>query len=146
MQRASRYASLAELLALLLSNDVPLAEAVELASAAVGSRGIATGGKQLAECLARGEPIHHPPSGFPPLLAWMLAAGYSQPQLCKSLFRTAEVYRDEVSRSSQWLAFYTPLVLTVVVTGGVVFVYAALTLGPWLAIMRRLTSPFNYFF
>jgi hypothetical protein len=64
----------------------------------------------------------------------------------KTLARTAEIYREEVTRRSQWLAFYAPLVLTTLVCGGVVLLYAALTLGPWLAIMRRLTLPFQPFF
>jgi general secretion pathway protein F len=146
MQRASRYASLTELIGLLVANDVPLPQAVELASAAVGSSRIAAGGKELAQRLARGEPVHDAPPGFPPLVAWMIAAGHSQPQLLRSLSRTAEVYRDEVARRSQWLAFYAPLVLTIVFAGGFVCIYAALTLGPWLAIMRRLTLPYTPFF
>jgi general secretion pathway protein F len=142
MQRASRNASLAELLGLLISHDVPLPEAVELASSAVGSRALAAGGKELAERLRRGETIHRAPGGFPPLLTWMLAAGHSQSQLVRSLARTAEVYRDEAARRSQWLTFYVPLMLTIMICGGVVFVYAILTLGPWIAIMRRVAQPF----
>ena len=146
MQRASRYASLAELLSLLVTNDVPLPDAVRLASGSLGSSRIAAGGEKLADRLARGEPVHDAPPGFPPLLAWMLAAGYSKEHLVRSLSRTAEVYRDEVTRRSQWLAVYAPLMLTIVVAGGAVVIYAALTLGPWLAIMRRLTFPYNVFF
>jgi general secretion pathway protein F len=146
MQHASRNASLAELIALLVASDVPLPQSVELASAAIGSRRIAAGGRELARQLARGEPIQAAPRGFPPFLAWMIAAGYSKPQLLRSLERTADVYREEVTRRSQWLAMYAPLVLTIVVAGGFVFIYAALTLGPWLAIMRRLTAPYQQFY
>jgi general secretion pathway protein F len=147
MQRASRCASVAELLGLMLQHDVPLAEAVELASAAVGSPALAAGGKVLAERLTRGETIRDVPKGFPPLLAWMLASGLPQAQLCRSLARSAEVYREEVARRSQWLMLYVPLVLTIVISGGVVLIYALLTLGPWLAILRRLTQPhFSSFF
>jgi type II secretory pathway component PulF len=146
MQRASRYASLAELLSLLVINDVPLPDAVRLASAALGSRRISEGGAALADRLGRGEPVHDAPPGFPPLLAWMIAAGYSKDHLVRSLSRTAEVYRDEVTRRSQWLAVYAPLMLTIVVAGSAVLLYAGLTLGPWLAIMRRLTMPYSTFF
>jgi general secretion pathway protein F len=146
LQRASRGASLAEMLVLLTGSGVPLAQAVELASAAVGSRAIAKSGGELARRLERGEPVRDVPRGFPPLIAWTLAAGYSQPQLVKSLARTAEVYREEVTRRSQWLSFYAPLVLTILVCGGMVLVYAGLTLGPWLAIMRHLTLPVHMFF
>ena len=44
MQRASRNASLCDLLALLIDHDVPLPEALELASAAVGSPALAASG------------------------------------------------------------------------------------------------------
>jgi type II secretory pathway component PulF len=146
MQRASRHASLAELLSLLVTNDIPLPDAVRLASSSLGSPRIAAGGAALADRLSRGEPIHDAPPGFPPLLAWMLAAGHSKEHLVRSLARTAEVYRDEVTRRSQWLAVYAPLMLTIVVAGSAVLLYAALTLGPWLAIMRRLTMPYSVFF
>jgi type II secretory pathway component PulF len=146
MQRACRYASLTDLLRLLIAHDVPLPEAVELASAAVGSGSLTAGGRELARSLAQGEPLVRSPSGFPHLIAWMLASGHSQERLLRSLARTAEVYRAEVTRRSQWLSLYAPLVLTIVVAGGFVFLYAALTLGPWLAIMRQLTEPFKQAF
>jgi general secretion pathway protein F len=146
LQRASRGASLAELLVLLTNSGVPLPDAVELASAAVGSTAIAAGGRDLARRLERGASIGQPPRGFPPLIAWTLSAGYSQPALVRSLARTVEVYREEVTRRTQWLSLYAPLVLTILVCGGVVLIYAALTLGPWLAIMRRLTFPIQFFF
>jgi Na+/H+-dicarboxylate symporter len=62
--------------------------------------------------------------------------------LASTLARTAEVYREEVNRRSQWLSFYVPLVLTFAICGGVVFLYAMLTLGPWIAILRRISAPF----
>jgi len=142
MQRAARCASLAEMLALLLNHNVPLADAVELAAAAVGSRSIARGGQELAQRLRRGETIERPPAGFPPLLAWTVASGQAQGQLAAALARSAEIYRDESSRRSQWLTLYVPLVLTIFVCGGAVFIYAMLTLGPWIAILRRITAPF----
>jgi general secretion pathway protein F len=142
MQRAARCASLAEMLALLLQHHVPLADAVELATAAVGSRTMARGGRELAERLRRGETIERPPPDFPPLLAWTIAGGQAQGQLARTLSRSAEIYRDEASRHSQWLTLYVPIVLTIFVCGGVVFIYAMLTLGPWIAILRRITAPF----
>jgi general secretion pathway protein F len=142
MQRASRLSSLADLLALLIGHGVPLPEAVELASSAVGSPALARSGQQLAEQLRRGETIRTPPAGFPPLLAWTIAGGQSQPRLVSTLLRTAQVYGDEVSRRSEWLAIYIPLIVTLVICGGAVFCYGVLTLGPWIMIMRRLAMPY----
>jgi general secretion pathway protein F len=142
LQRASRLATLSDLLALLVGNSVALAEAVEIASSAVGSTAMAAAGKQLAQRLSRGEAIRDVPPGFPPLLAWTITGAHSQPQLVRSLRRAADVYRDEAARRSQWLMVYVPLVATIVICGGLVFVYAALTLGPWLALLYRLSQPY----
>jgi general secretion pathway protein F len=129
MQRASRLSSLTELLSLLISHSVPLPEAVELATAAVGSSRLAAGGQKLAEQLRRGELIQHPPPGFPPLVAWTITSGQSADQLCRALTRSASVYRDELHRRGQWLAIYVPLMLTLAVCGGAVAIYALLLLS-----------------
>lgn len=142
LQRASRLASLTELLTLLIEHDVPLAEAIELSSSAVGSVALSRAGKELAERMRRGQPLDYSPAGFPPLVAWTLAHGTSQAALCQTLARTAQVYRDEVNRRSQWLALYVPLVLTILICGGIALIYAVVTLGPWLAIMHRIAQPF----
>src|SRR5262245_16736680 len=101
MQRASRLSSLTELLSLLISHSVPLPEAVELATSAVGSPRLAAGGRKLAEQLRRGEVIPQPPAGFPPLVAWTIASGQSPDQLSRALMRSARVYRDELHRRGQ---------------------------------------------
>ncbi len=142
LQRASRLSSMADLLSLLIANDVALSDAVELASAAVGSAELARGGQELARQLRRGEVIDQAPAGFPPVLAWTLASGQSQPRLMRTLSRTAEVYRDEVSRRSQWLMIYVPLFTTIGICGSLVCLYALVTLGPWIALMRRVSEPY----
>jgi type II secretory pathway component PulF len=142
LQRASRLSSLADLLSLLIANEVPLSEAVELASAAVGSAQLAQGGKKFAEQLRCGEVIDKAPAGFPPVLAWTLAGGQSQPRLVRTLSRAAEVYRDEVARRSQWLMIYVPLFATIGICGSLVCLYTLMTLGPWIALMRRISEPY----
>jgi general secretion pathway protein F len=141
MQRAGRIASLAELLALLVSHETPLPEAVELASSAVGSRSIAKGGRELAARLRAGEKSDLLPAGFPPLVAWTLVSSSSPSQLVRALKRMAEVHRDELKRRGQWLSLYIPLVLTAGVGGTIVLIYAMLTLLPWILILYRLAEP-----
>jgi type II secretory pathway component PulF len=140
MRRAGRISSLADLLALLVSHEVPLPEAIELASAAVGSAPIERGGKQLAERLRRGEKIDRVPAGFPPLIAWTLTGGCDPRRLPQVLRRTAETYRDEFTRRGQWLQLYVPLA-TAAACGMIVVLYALLTLLPWIAIMHQLSRP-----
>lgn len=140
MRRAGRISSLADLLALLVSHDVPLPEAIDLASAAVGSVQIERGGKELAERLNRGEKIDRVPAGFPPLIAWTLTGGGDPRRLPQILRRTAETYRDEFNRRGQWLQIYVPLA-TAAACGMIVVLYALLTLLPWIAIMHQLSRP-----
>jgi type II secretory pathway component PulF len=141
MQRAGRLTALTELLASLLSHEVPLDEAITLASAAVGSPQLAASGIELAQRIRRGQLGGKPPAGFSPLLAWTLTCGRGD-QLPKILRRTAQVYRDEFDRRGRWLTLYVPLIATAVVGGSVVMIYALLSLGPWIVIMRRLAQPY----
>jgi type II secretory pathway component PulF len=140
MRRAGRISSLADLLALLVSHEVPLPEAIELASAAVGSSQIERGGKELAERLRRGEKIDRVPKGFPPLIAWTLTGGSDPRRLPQVLLRTAQTYRDEFNRRGQWLQLYVPLA-TAAACGMIVILYALLTLLPWIAILHQLSRP-----
>jgi general secretion pathway protein F len=142
IQRASRLASLSDLLSLMVGRSVPLPDAVELASSAVGSPAIARGGQKLVEQLRRGQIIQQPPAGFPPLLAWTITGGQYGQELSSTLARTASIYRDEVARRSQWLSLYVSLIMVLFVCGGAVVVYGLLTLGPWIMLMRRLTLPY----
>ena len=141
MQRAGRMAALTELLSLLVSHNVPLDEAVELASAAVGSPRLAAGGKELAERIRRGQIGGEAPRGFAPLLCWTLSAG-NHNNLPQLLHRASLTYREEFERRSQWLSIYVPLVATVLVAGGVVALYALISLGPWIVVLHRLAGPF----
>jgi general secretion pathway protein F len=141
MQRAGRMAALSETLSTLIANDVPLDDAVALASAAVGSPQLAKSGRELADRIRRGQIGGKPPPGFPPLLAWTITCG-NREQLQHSLRRTAQVYRDEFDRRGQWLTLYVPLIATAIVGGAVVMIYGLLSLGPWIVIMRRLAQPY----
>src|SRR5205814_10120769 len=119
--------------------QVPLPAGGERASPAVGSARLARSGKDLAEQLRRGETVDKAPAGFPPMLAWTITSPQTELRLVRALTRAAEVYRDEVARRSQWLVIYIPLFVTIGVCGGLVCLYALLTLGPCIALMRRLS-------
>jgi type II secretory pathway component PulF len=143
MQRTGHLAALTELLSLLVAHGVPLDQAVELASTAVGSKRLKHGGVELAERIRRGQVGGPVPAGFSPLLAWTLATGSRQGNLPYMLHRTAQTYRDEFNRHYRWLEVYVPLVSTAVVGGGIVIGYALLSLGPWILVMHRLADPLS---
>jgi type II secretory pathway component PulF len=143
MQRAGHMAAVTELLALLVAHGVPLDEAVELASAAVGSKRLVAGGRELAERIRRGEVGGRPPAGFSPLLAWALVTGSRQGNLAPLLHRTAQTYRDQFNRHYRWLEVYVPLVSTALIGGGIVIGYGVVSLGPWILVMHRLADPLS---
>jgi type II secretory pathway component PulF len=140
MRRAGRLAAMCDCLALLTEYGVPLHEAVPLAARTTGAKRLEAAATELGEQIARGERLAAAPKQFPPLLAWMLTSGELQQDLPKVLRRGAEVYRDEANRWAQWLRLYVPLILTIVFGGGTVALYAIVTLGPFVLILRHLTE------
>ena len=140
MHRAGRMGALTDLLAMLVSHDVPLDEAVELATAGVGTPEIEQGGQEIARRIRAGEISSEAPAGFPPTLVWTLTSGASRDQLTSALRRSAQVYRDDMQRRAQWLNLYIPVITTVIVGGLAVVLYAAISLGPWIVIMHQLSK------
>jgi type II secretory pathway component PulF len=140
MRRAGRLSAMCDCLALLTEYGVPMHEAVPLAARTTGAKELEQAAARLAEQVLRGEKSSAAPQGFPPLLAWMLASGQLQQDLPKVLRRAAAVYRDEANRRAEWLRLYIPLILTVVFGGGTVLIYAVVTLGPFLLILRKMTE------
>ena len=140
----SRMATFAEVLALLVEQQVPLGESLVLAAQASGDGNLVEGAKQVAERLERGELLRHRddlPAGFPPLLGWIFIAGMLQHNLPETLRRSARIYRARAARTAHWTAVCGPLVLTVVVGGSAVLVCALLAFFPIFQMLYQLTQP-----
>jgi len=129
--RAGRLATFEETVELLLEQDLPLAEALELACQASGDRGLNKVGADLADGIRRGEPVSGFPAGFPPLLGWLLMGGGQPGQLVTALRRLAANYRRRATRLATWLAIYLPILLSVGVCGFGVFAYVLLAMVPY---------------
>lgn len=140
MRTAGQMSALCETLALLLEYGVPLPEGLRLASAATGSHRLTKAADSLASALSQGGNMTVAGGDFPPLLGWMLGSGQLQNDLPGMLRRAAGVYRDEATRRAQWLTLYVPIVLTAILGGGTVALYATVTLGPFLVILQRLAE------
>ncbi len=123
---SSQAASLAEILALLLEQGVPLDEAILLAADTVGDRATRDAAQTLALNIQRGAaPTTDVPrkSGLAPLVRWLMIGGQNQRTLVPLVRHTAEVYRQRTLRQADWLRFYLPALLTAGIGGTVTLLY-----------------------
>lgn len=141
--RDARTASLAEILALLVENDVPLHESVVLAAECTGDKRLRKSAVALSDSLVQGglpnenwqrlEP-------FPPLLAWLVCSGGSQQSFVTMARHMAGTCRRRVALDSQWLRDYLPMWLTLAVGSLVVAGYALTIFLPFTELMEMLSG------
>jgi type II secretory pathway component PulF len=137
MRECTRLAAMTDMLSLLTAYGVPLPQAVVLAGDASGDNRLKTASHDLAQRLARGEPVSAA-VGFPPLLAWVLGAGSAATDLAAALRRMGDTYRDEAQRQGQWLTLFVPLVMTVLIGGTAVALVATVYFGPFVLVLYQL--------
>jgi len=140
-----RSASFAELLALLLDHQVPLDEAVRLASRASGPGPFRRAGEAFAGRLSLGGgPEARPdPAGspFPPLLSWMLTAGHRQGGLPSALREASRTYRRKAESRAELLWSTLPVVLMIGLGAGSVAIYGLMMFLPLRALWEDLALP-----
>jgi general secretion pathway protein F len=141
MSKAGRMATFTEVLRLLIEHRVSLPHALRLAGEASGDRRLEQHSLQMADRLERGGGREGSPTGFPPLLAWLLAGGAPESQLVSALEHLSHAYRHEALRMAQWLSVYLPLVFTAVIGGGVVLLYGVVVLGPVFSLFKIMGQP-----
>lgn len=138
---AGRLATFAETLALLLEQEMPLDEALELACESSGDRGLKSAGDEFAQAIRRGQPVSHLPAGFPPLLGWMLMGGGQPDQLVNALRRLAGNYRRRAAKLGVWLTIYLPMMLSAGFCGLVVAAYVLLAMAPFYFLVFQMSLP-----
>lgn len=142
--RDGRIAAFAEILALLLEQEVPLHEAIELAGAASGDANLAQNSKALARQIERGETLTAGEgnlNSFPPLLGWLISVGGEPEHLAQTLTEMAQQYRQRAERATNWATVYLPIVITAVFGGSVVLLQALATFRPICKLLFELGSP-----
>lgn len=139
--RLGRLATFVEVLQLLLANDLPATEAIELAANASGDAGLRNAADEFQRRTQAGESLNDPPEGMPPLLGWMLGSPWDKGTV-GCLQRLSESYREQAYRSAAWLRLYLPLALTVVLGGATTLAYGLATLGPWYSLLLRMANVF----
>jgi type II secretory pathway component PulF len=141
MLRSIRAASLADMLAMLLEHRVPLETAVVLAAETVGGRRLVEAGHQIAAALQSGRPIDRPLARrgeLPPVLAWLMIAGYRQGSMDRTLRHAAEVYHRQAQRQAETIRVFLPIALTLAIGGGATVLYGLLVLGSWFSVLQTL--------
>ncbi len=141
MFRWLRVAVFAEILALLVDNEVPLDQAVTLAADSSADPRMKAAAGRLAEAIRRGESaadVNWAGSDCPPLVCWLMAAGQERGVLLAALRQTVEVYRRRAMRQADFARLYVPVALTVLVGGGLTFLHALAVFGPWVSLMHAL--------
>jgi len=137
----SEAATFADILALLIEQDVALDEAIVLAAEASGSAKLCGEARQVAAAVregrALGDCLALAPS-FPPLLAWLIQTGQQRGALVPALRHSAETYRQRARQRGDATRLVLPILLTTVVAGGVVLTCAVLMLWPWISLLKSI--------
>ncbi len=139
-------ASLADVLALLLEQGIPLHEAVLLAADVTGDGPTRTAAEALSQANLRGQTTQPETgrwSGLTPFLNWLIASGQNERTLVPLVRHTGVIYRQRKPlRQADWLRVYLPAVLTVSIGGTVTLVYVlTLFVLPYTGLLKASEPP-----
>jgi len=143
MIRASRTAAFADVLALLVENEVPLDQSVVLAAETTGQPGMIRSAQSLAARLAAGQPLDREQLrelAIPPMLGWMIASGLRHGALHTALRHAAKTYHRRAAHAAEVARIFLPVLFTLSI-GGLAVAIAALGLFlPYISMMHELTQ------
>jgi type II secretory pathway component PulF len=138
--RNGRAAVFAEILGLLVEQEVPLDEALVLAAEVTGDRQMTRTAHEVAAKIAQGgtPPTADQLVGFPPLVAWLTSSGGRQETFVRLARHVADTYRRQVAQQSLWLREQLPLWLVIFIGGSLVVLLALATFLPFTDLMQAL--------
>jgi general secretion pathway protein F len=143
MLRDFRSANVASTLAMLVDHEVPLPEAIRLASATSGDRGFVQAGTALAEAIERGDPAPRAGGRFPAWLAWIATTSGPRSDLVAALSQSAGAYRSRGELKASLLRSALPSVLMIVIGTGAVATYGVMLMIPLKTFWESLAIPVN---
>lgn len=141
MYRFGRLSAFAETLALLIEQQLPLPDAIELAAGASGDGALIRASQAYAAQVRQGQTPA--PDRFPPLIGMVLAAPQPVTETVRCLRRLAQDYARRARRDVNWLSAYLPALLTIFLGGGAALVAIYSFLFPWLKLLTELSAPEN---
>jgi len=139
----SQAATFADVLALLIEQQVPLADGILLAAESTGSRALARHAEQMAGALRRGDSADRCLSsapGFPPLLGWLMVSGHDRGLLVGALAHAAASYHQRARQRADAAQVFLPILLTVGLGGSAVLAYALVVFLPWISLLNSLAD------
>lgn len=142
--RFYRSAQFADLLALLIEQDVPLPEAIVLAAETTSDLQMEASARAIADATSRGlfVPSGLPgSSGFPPFLHWLITRREEQKGLVTALKAAADMYRRRAVLITEWIQVAFPMLAAVVIGGGATLIYALTVFWPLTEILKFLSEP-----
>ena len=134
----SRAAMFAEVFALLIEHDVPLADALRLAGETSNDPETLRAAHELAVAAERGETTSARPAALPPILHWLLSVPVQQRVLITAARHAADAYGWQARQQVELVRVMLPVVLTAVLGGVVTLLYAAALFVPWANFLNSL--------
>jgi general secretion pathway protein F len=136
-------ASFCQLMSLLVEQEVPLADALELASSGSADRELNRECHRVAADLRGGTPLNQALRGtqrIPAFTRWMLTAGQTQSALPAVMSTLADIYRHRARSQTDLFRMSAPLILTIVIGGGAVAGYCLLLFIPMRNLFMDLSA------
>lgn len=139
----ARSGMYAELLALLIENEMPMPEALALSARAVGDPNLERASDRVAGAIRRGDDVRsalpkETSGAFPPMLRWLILFGSAQGSLPQSLRIAAKTYRDRATFRADMVRLFVPMALTVGLGGGAVLLYGLTLFAPFAELLNGL--------
>jgi general secretion pathway protein F len=136
--RYFQYANFAELLALLIEHQVPLADGLRLSADATGDERLKKAAHRMADAVARGDQSPASEAAFPPFLDWVLRQGARGGSPARLLRHAAGFYRRRAVNLAHWFRLTFPMLAAVLIGGGITTLYALALFGPMGSLLRDL--------
>ena len=143
VERLGNQAHLAALLEAMLAAGTPLGEALPVAAEASSLPDVDEAARQLSQHIAAGNPLIRATAALnllPPLVRVALLSGGSPSSVRAALDRAADTYRRRAEWRLSALAWVLPMAATLGIGGVVVASYALVTLWPYVAMLRDLST------
>lgn len=147
VHRCSQAATFAELLHLLVRQNLPLDRALVLAADATDDQSLGAAAHQLAARVQQGDEAAELLStgmdarfqDIPPLVRLALCQSANRGLFTNGLHQAAEAYRDRALQSAEWYTEYLPLLLMLGIGGTMTLAFALLVFWPYTSMLYELS-------
>jgi type II secretory pathway component PulF len=144
----SEAATFAELMLLLVRNQVPLHQSLRLMSEATNERQLKRAAVEVAERIERGEAAWATTANvarqhrteFPLLIRLALYHAENRSLLAGALQQAATLYRERAIRSAEWYAEYVPILLTIGIGGTLTICFTLSVLWPYASALHEMAG------